>query len=133
MRYVFVVIFVVIGVDIVLASVQPFGEPYAAPAASEESEMVSACGTLTYERNNMGQEVPYLVFRLADGSLDVKSLTFVPASACTAASGQYPCTLIAGAIRPYFNGGPVSVVGTTDAEHITVSRMRLASAGQCAL
>ncbi len=132
MRYGFVVLFVIVGMWVVAASVRPFPETYAVPPAPVP-EAMSACGTLTYERNDMGEEIPYLVFRFQDGSLGVKSLTFAPVSVCVATSGSYPCVIIADAVPSYFGSGPVSVAGILDVEHIIVSRMQFASSGQCGL
>jgi len=130
MRYAFTALFVLVGMGLVVAGIHRSAAPRAAvPAQAQLLEGASAggvfSGTLTYQTDNVGRSVPYLMFRSMDGSVTVKALTFTAASACVpSAGGSYPCVLVADAIPHYFGSGPVLVDGTVDAEHITVSDMR---------
>jgi hypothetical protein len=78
-------------------------------------------GTLTYERNNVGAEVPYIVYQ--DGGAKTKALVFGSAARCATSQGTYPCALIAAALSAYYPGA-ISAEGHIDAENLIVSEMR---------
>lgn len=97
----------------------------ASPSVSE-SVSGSVSGTLTYERNNVGNEEPYLVYKTPRGEVATFALLFTGASECDTLRGAYPCALIAGALPYYFGGNPVVARGTPVAEHLVVGRLSLA-------
>ena len=132
MRYAFTALFVLIGLWIVVAALPASPESSVPAPRAAQPASPYLCGTLSYETNNAGQSIPYLVYRKTDGSLGVNALSFTAGSACVAGSGAYPCPLIRNAFPYYFGSGPVSVEGTPDAEHLTVTELSLATTGPCA-
>jgi hypothetical protein len=97
----------------------PAGAGVAAVAAAASSEGI--VGTLTYYPNNVGTQLPYIVYKTATGMVATKVLTFDSSSTCKTANGDYPCTLIKEALPSYYDGGAVRVIGTVNDEGIEVS------------
>ncbi len=86
-------------------------------------------GTLTYYPNNIGEQIPYLVYRSESGALYTKQLAFWEGSTCytTMDPPQYPCTLIAEALKAYYGTMFVRVSGTLDASSLIVDTVTPAS------
>ncbi|MGH7175177.1 MAG: hypothetical protein ACREGR_02375 [Minisyncoccia bacterium] len=96
-------------------------------AASPESTTTIATfailsGTIDYYPNNVGTQVPYLVYR-EGGAVATRALVFGDSSVCATAAGAYPCPLIADALSAYYGGVPVEAEGTLDDENLLVSHL----------
>ncbi len=98
------------------------GPTFALPAVSGSFD---ASGTIEYTQNSTGQEIPYLVYRLANGEVMTKAIVFGNGSDCETKSGWYPCPLIEDSLQLYFGVGPVRMEGTIVSEHVVVTRMTL--------
>jgi hypothetical protein len=116
---VLVVAFITVVEDSILAPLVPAAVATATPA---NTQPVSLAGTLMYYPNNVGKEIPYLVYQGASGTA-MKSLTFSAGSTCEASNGVYPCATIASALGAYFGAGAVTVKGTVEDENLAVSSM----------
>jgi len=90
--------------------------PILAPLAT-----TTISGTIDYYPNNLGVEVPYLVYQ--DHGASTKVLSFTNASTCSTTYGTYPCVLIQDALSAYYGGMPVTALGTFDAENLVVVRL----------
>ena len=82
-------------------------------------------GTITYGKDNIGLEVPYLVFTDPEGYVQTKALIFTSESDCDTARGTYPCTLIKDALSYYVGAGPVTTTGVVSAGSLVVSHLAL--------
>lgn len=96
------------------------------PLSPIPDDFFEVAGTIEYTRNNVGDSVPYVVYKSSDGDIATKAIVFGNASECETRNGSYPCALIQDALPLYFGAGPVRITGTVVSEHVTVDRMTLA-------
>lgn len=66
-------------------------------------EHITLTGTLTYTRNNVGTQIPYLVYQ-SNGSVATRVLIFNSTSDCVTTRGDYLCSLIANTLATYYPG-----------------------------
>ena len=83
----------------------------------------SISGTLTYYPNNLGTEVPYIVYKTPSGATATKALGFTSDSTCETAGGSYPCPLIANALSSYYGATVVRAEGVIDAANIEITTL----------
>jgi hypothetical protein len=95
------------------------------PIATQEiqSERVELAGTLSYQVNNVGVAMPYIVYKTGTTTTQTKAIVFQGRSRCVTTRGIYPCALIGSALPVYYDFGPVVAGGTIELEHIVVDRM----------
>jgi hypothetical protein len=89
-------------------------------AAADTFELTA---TLTYYPDNLGRQIPWIVYKTTNGSTATKSLAFDSASSCVTSSGTFPCALIADAFAHYYSSGSIRVIGTFNNESLVVDRV----------
>lgn len=87
------------------------------------SSQFDETGTINYTTNSSGDAVSYLVYNV-NGVVLTKALVFTNSSTCVTTKGTYPCALIADSLESYVGASTIEVVGTIDAEHVSVSSLK---------
>lgn len=127
-----ITIFIVVVFSIINYGVRSYREarviemaaaPVLPPPARTAANEFAATGTFAYYPNNVGRQVPYLVYQSAGGGVATKALVFADNSTCVTPRGRYPCPLIAGQLSAYYGQRFVAVSGLLAAEHVLVRRV----------
>lgn len=84
-------------------------------------------GTLTYGRDNVGNQVPYIVYSSSTGAAATKALVFDANSTCVTAGATFPCSLIKNALSSYYGANNVQITGGSIANgDLTVGTLSIA-------
>lgn len=96
----------------------------ATPAATVmalPSDVFNETGTITYYPNNVGTEIPYLVYESQGGGVATKALVFSDNALCRSTTRTVPCPLIQRELIAYFGQRFIHVEGVMVNEHVIVT------------
>lgn len=82
-------------------------------------------GTLTYGRDNAGNQVPYFVYASPTGTAATKALVFNSDSTCMTSDATFPCLLIKNALSTYYASNRVRATGNLKQENLVVDKLSI--------